>query len=108
MGNPQVAGIGVGGAAMTTSHDDLQRSLGRVEGNQDAMETRMDRFESALSEGFKDVKAAISEMRGDFDKRLAAIEERESERRGAWKTILAGCAAVSALAAFLVEHFFGK
>lgn len=71
---------------MTVSHDDLQRSLGRVEGNQRAMEQRMDRFEKLISEGFS-----------RLEKRLADIESRESERKGMMIVIAAIAAFFSAI-----------
>ena len=82
------------------NHSDLQRSLGRVEGNQSAMEARMDRFESLVKDGFGKVEDAL----GAIDKRLAQIEQRESERKGAWKTLVAIAAAVSGLVGYLVNY----
>lgn len=82
------------------NHSDLQRSLGRVEGNQSAMEARMDRFESLVKDGFEKVEDAL----GTIDKRLAQIEQRESERKGAWKTLVAIAAGVSGLVGYLVNY----
>jgi hypothetical protein len=85
---------------MTVNHDDLQRSLGRVEGNQGAMEARMDRFEALVSGGFEKVEKTLEAI----DKRLAAIEARESERKGAWRAIVVISTTVSAVVAALVKY----
>lgn len=80
---------------MTPSHEDLQRSLGRVEGNQSQMEARMDRFEKLVSDGFQTVESSLQAI----EKRLAAMEATESERKGAWKVAVAISGLVSALVA---------
>lgn len=85
---------------MTVSHDDLQRSLGRVEGNQSQMEARMDRFEKLVSEGFDKLEGSLTAI----DKRLAAIERKETERKGAWKVIVAVAGGVSAVVAALIKY----
>lgn len=72
-----------------TTHDDLERSLGRVEGNQQATRERMDRFEKLVSDGFSDVGDALNEIKS----RLGQIEARENERKGAWM-VLVGIASV--------------
>ena len=68
---------------MTIDHNDLQRSLGRIEGKQSAMEERVGRFERLVSEGFEKVEGALERI----DKRLGEIEARESERKGSFKII---------------------
>lgn len=88
---------------MSTSHDDLQRSLGRVEGNQSAMEARMDRFEKLVTEGFEKVEKTLSEMQRE----LGEIKAKESERKGAWKIIATIAATVSALVVAALKHFIG-
>lgn len=53
-----------------TSHDDLNRSMGIVEGELRGMSNRMDNIEALLER---------------IDLRLSAIEKAEAERRGAQK-----------------------
>lgn len=77
-----------------TTHDDLQRDMGRVEGTLDAMGTRLDRLEKLVTDGFK----ALNE-------RLDAIEKRESERKGAWGVLVAVASAVGGCVAWLIQHF---
>ena len=57
-----------------TTHDDLHRDLGRMEGAFGAMEDRLDKLEKMMSDGFQ-----------KLDERLARIESRESERKGAFQ-----------------------
>ena len=85
---------------MPTSHEDLQRSLGRVEGNQSQLEARMDRFEKLVSDGFEKLEGSLSAI----DKRLAAIESKETERKGAWKVIVLVASGVSAVVAGIIKY----
>lgn len=85
---------------MSASHDDLQRSLGRVEGNQSQLEARMDRFEKLVSDGFKEIGEAIAEVR----KEVSNLKDKETERRGAWKVIVAVSAFVSGLVAAATKY----
>lgn len=85
---------------MSTSHEDLQRSLGRVEGNQSQLEARMDRFEKLVSDGFEKLEGSLTAI----DKRLAAIESKETERKGAWKVVVGVASGVSAVVAALVKY----
>lgn len=87
---------------MATSHEDLQRSLGRVEGNQSQLEARMDRFEKLVSDGFDKLESTLSAI----DTRLAAIERREDQRKGAWKVIVGVAGGVSAVVAMIAKYFF--
>lgn len=64
-----------------------------MEGKQDAMGERLDKLEKLVSEGFD-----------KLDKRLARIEERETERKGAWKVIIAVAGGVSAVVATLLKY----
>lgn len=88
---------------MTTSQDDLQRGLGRVEGNQGAMEARMDRFEKLVSDGFEKVEGSLDKI----SSRLGQIEDRESERKGAWRVMAFVASLVSSIVAFVVTKLMG-
>lgn len=81
-----------------TNHDDLQRSLGRVEGNQGAMSDRMDRFEKLVSDGFRQVEESLEAMRKD----MSEIKSRENERKGAARVMMAVASFISGLAAAFV------
>lgn len=96
---------------MSTSHEDLQRSLGRVEGNQSQLEARMDRFEKLVSDGFKELNDGItawrnetSEEMAELRKEVSDLKDKETERRGAWKVIVAVAGAVSAVVAALIKY----
>jgi hypothetical protein len=89
------------GPDMSATHDDLQRSLGRVEGSQSQLEARMDRFEKLVSDGFDKLEGSLSAI----DQRLAAIEKKETERKGAWKVIVMVAGGVSAVVAAVIKLF---
>lgn len=72
-----------------TNHDDLHRDIGRMEGRLDAMESRLEKMEAMLER---------------IDGRLAKIEQQETERRGAWKVIVAISGIVSALVAAAYKY----
>lgn len=86
-----------------STHDQLDRSLGRVEGAQTAMEKRLDHIEKAVAEGFDKVGEGLDKI----DKRLAQIEAKEAERKGAWKVVSAIAAAVAAVVASAVKYLMG-
>ena len=88
---------------MTLTHDDLQRSLGRVEGSQSQMEARMDRFEKLVSEGFKELGDGIHELR----KEIGDLKAKDSERKGAWKVLALISGVVSAVVASIVKYLAG-
>ena len=88
---------------MTTTHDDLERSLGRVEGHQSQMEARMDRFEKLVSEGFKELGDGIHELR----KEIGDLKSKDSERKGAWKVLALISGVVSAVVASIVKYLAG-
>lgn len=90
---------------MTTSNDDLYRSLGRLEGDVTGMKDRMDRLERVVIDGMNDIKQSVQAVQAD----IAEIKARENERKGAWKVLafvagLAG-AAFSGVIGYLVEKF---
>ncbi|MXO72862.1 hypothetical protein [Alteraurantiacibacter buctensis] len=68
-----------------------------------AVEKRMDKLETTVTEGFEKVGTGLDKI----DKRLAAIEAREAERKGAWKVITAVAAGVSAVVASAVKYLMG-
>lgn len=76
---------------MTTTHLDLQRDLGRLEGRFAAVEDRLEKIDGALER---------------IDARLARIEQSESERKGSWSLAQWLYGAATGLAAFLAAHFW--
>jgi t-SNARE complex subunit (syntaxin) len=85
------------------THDQLNRALGRVEGSQVAMEKRLDTLEKTVTDGFEKVGDGLDRI----DRRLAQIEAKEAERKGAWKVITAIAAAVAAVVASAVKYLMG-
>lgn len=88
---------------MTTSNDDLNRSIGKLEGLQSAMEKRLDHLEKTVTDGFGHISAGLEKI----DKRLAAIEAKEQERKGAWKIIAFVATTISAIVATAVKYLLG-
>lgn len=88
---------------MTPTHDDLERSLGRVEGHQSQMESRMDHFDKLVSEGFKELGDGIHELR----KEIGDLKAKESERKGVWRIIALISGVVSAVVASIVKYLAG-
>ena len=77
-------------------HADLQRDMGRVEGKQDAMGARLDRLEKAVNDGFDKI-----------DKRLAGLEAKENERKGAMALLMVLSGAIGGGLVKLVTFFMG-
>lgn len=76
-----------------TTHDDIHRDLGRLEG---------------ISEGMQDHLRKIDATMERIDKRLANIEARERERKGAWQVIVVVAGAVGAAMATLANFLLGR
>lgn len=60
----------------------------------------MDRFEKLVSDGFDKLEGTLSAI----DTRLAAIERKETERKGAWKVIVGIAGGVSAAVAVIAKY----
>lgn len=69
---------------------DIHRDLGRMEGRLDAVEDRLAQMAATLDR---------------IDARLAKIEVRENERRGAWVVLVALGSVLSGLIAWLAATF---
>lgn len=80
---------------MTASHDDLHRDFGR-------MEAGLESLKDIVREGFQDNRDRLDKV----ERRLAALEARETERKGAWRVIVAVAGAVSAAVAGLWKYLF--
>ncbi|MBF5091269.1 hypothetical protein F1640_14870 [Novosphingobium sp. NBM11] len=89
---------------MTTSNDDLNRSLGRLEGDVTAMKDRMDRLEKAIVAGMEELKNALREVQAD----VAEIKAREDQRRGAWRVLVGISTVIGAAVSAAVTYLFGK
>jgi hypothetical protein len=76
-----------------TNHDDLHRDLGRMEAGLEALK-------DIVREGFKGSNERLDKL----ETRMAALEAKETERKGVWKTIVAISGLVSAAVAGLVKY----
>lgn len=59
----------------------------------------MDRFEALVKDGFEKVEGSLTAI----DQRLAAMEAKEVERKGAWKMGAAIAAFVSAFVGYAIS-----
>lgn len=78
---------------MAASHDDLHRDIGRMEAGLEALK-------DIVREGFKGTDSRLDKV----EKRLAALESKETERKGAWKVIVVVASGVSAAVAALIKY----
>jgi len=74
-----------------TTHIELQRDLGRVEGRLGAMEDRLDKIDGVLER---------------IDSRLARIEAAESQQRGGLTVATWIAGALGALIVVVLNHFW--
>jgi len=90
------------------THTDLQRDFGRMEGRMDSLQHEVGEVKVAMANGFKDVKALLEKV----ETRLDSIDAINSERRGAWKVIVAVSGAVSLIisiiAPMIIDWFTGR
>ena len=68
------------------------------------METRMDRLESLVKEGFQKLEESVQSVHDD----VAQLKIRDGERKGAWKAIAGFAAAVGTIVGFIVEFLANK
>jgi septal ring factor EnvC (AmiA/AmiB activator) len=75
-----------------TTHTDLSRDMGRVEGKQDAMGARLDKIEELLER---------------IDARLAKLEAAEHQRKGAVAALMLFAGFIGGLVAKFGAAVFG-
>lgn len=78
---------------MKASHDDLHRDMGKVEAGLEALK-------EIVRDGFKGTDTRLDRV----EQRLAALEAKETERKGVWKVIVTVAGGVSAIVAVLVKY----
>ena len=77
---------------MSTTNTDLQRDLGRMEGEIASMNHRLEKIDAVLER---------------IDLRLARIEQAESQRKGAFSLGQWMVGAIGAGVALIAQHFWG-
>ena len=82
---------------MTTTHDDMHRDMGRMEGKQDAMGARLDRLEKIIEDGFDELRKDIQELK------LREGERSALERAAVWLIGIVS-ALFAACTTAIVEH----
>lgn len=76
---------------MTMTHDDLNRSLGRVEGEM-----------KAVKETLADIQKALAELRAE----LAELKASENQRKGAERFAMWAAGAIGGFVAYVTTLFF--
>lgn len=79
------------------NHSDLSRALGRVEGDIAAVKDGFDRLETAVREGF-----------GKVDERLAKLEAKENQRKGAVAALMVFSGFIGGLVVKFGAFIFGS
>lgn len=90
-----------------TTHEDLHRDIGRMEGGLNAVKDRMDRLERTVDEGFEKLESLISDMRADINTRLVPLETAESQRKGAIAAIIGVASLLSGALGALISNLIG-
>ncbi|CDO34560.1 hypothetical protein [Novosphingobium sp. KN65.2] len=76
-----------------TTHDDIHRDMGRMEGRLEAVNDHLGKIDKTLE---------------SIDQRLAKIESREIERRGAWKVIVLVAGSIGGAVAMIANFLLGR
>ena len=90
---------------MTMTHDDINRSLGRVEGEMRALHDRLDRLEAFFEESMREIKESLKRLETRADAQDALEQRRKGAAAVIWPAITAISAAVSIAATWLLNHF---
>lgn len=81
----------------TPTHADLHRDFGRMEGKQDEMGARLDRLEKLIEAGFE-----------KMDERLARLEAKENQRKGAIAALMVFSGFIGGLVVKFGAFIFGS
>lgn len=88
------------------THDDLNHSLGRVEGEMRAVHDRLDRIEAFFEESMREIKECLKRLEDKQNAQDALEHRREGALAVIWPFITAISAAVSIAATWFLNHFF--
>lgn len=91
---------------MTMTHDDLNRSLGRVEGETKAVHDRLDRLEAFFEESMREIKESLKRLESKQDAQDALEQRRKGAFAVLWPVVVSISSAVSIAATWLINHFF--
>lgn len=91
---------------MTMTHDDINHSLGRVEGEMRAMHDRLDRLEAFFEESMREIKESLKRLESKQDAQDALEQRRKGAFAVLWPVVVSISSAVSIAATWLINHFF--
>lgn len=93
---------------------EVAKSLAALDGRVGSLETRMDKMEGSLSDGFKTLSSAINTLGHDFGDRMNLIEKKVVDEKAKWgdsfrkwldwivKLLILGCLAAMGMTAYKV------
>lgn len=87
------------------THDDINRSLGLVEGEMRAVHDRLDRLEAFFEESMREIKESLKRLETKQDAQDALEQRRKGAAAVIWPAIMAISSAVSIAATWLFNHF---
>ena len=76
------------------THDDINRSLGRVEGEMRAVHDRLDRLEAFFEESMREIKESLKRLETREDAQDALEQRRKGAAAVIWPAITAVNSAV--------------
>lgn len=97
---------------------EVAKSLAALDGRVGSLETRMDKMDGALSDGFNTLSVSISNLRHDVGDRINIIEKKVVDEKAEWgksfrkwldwivKLLIVGCGAAMGMTAW--KLIFGK
>lgn len=87
------------------THDDINRSLGHVEGEMRAVHDRLDRLEAFFEESMREIKESLKRLESKQDAQDALEQRRKGAFAVIWPVVVAISSAVSIAATWLINHF---
>ena len=67
---------------------EVAKSLVALDGRVGSLETRMDKMEGSLADGFKTLSKSISDLGHDFGDRMNLIEKKVVDEKAEWGKVL--------------------
>ena len=91
---------------------EVAKSLAALDGRVGSLETRMDKMDGVLSDGFNKLSASVSHLRHDVGDRINIIEKKVVDEKAEWgksfrkwldwivKLLIVGCGAAMGMTAW--------
>lgn len=91
---------------------EVAKSLAALDGRVGKLETRMDKMEGSLADGFRSITASVNTLGHDFGERMNLIEKKVVDEKTAWgesfrkwldwivKLLIVGCGAAMGMTGY--------